>query len=71
MKESYGELMSLLVRHRYRFASEEEFQAYIRQSIRDLASDLSDMGMEIRITADLYTPRRSSRDWNYLKIGCE
>jgi len=71
MKDPYGELMSLLARHRYRFASEEEFRAYIRQSIRDLASDLSDVGMEITIKSDRYAPRRSSSDWNYLKIGCE
>ena len=71
MERNYGELMSVLLHNRERFRSEAEFRTYLLESARQLASDLSDFGIETLVRPEASrTPARGG-DWNYLKIGCE
>jgi hypothetical protein len=67
MERKYGELMSVLMTYRNSCASEAEFRSYLLESARQLSRDLRDFGVELSAI-----PRAAkTRDWNYLKIGCE
>ncbi|HSB08283.1 MAG TPA: hypothetical protein VLM38_02135 [Blastocatellia bacterium] len=67
MEMKYGQLMSLLLHNREHCASEAEFRTYLLESTRRLTQDLRDFGLEVVVRP---LPAKT-RDWNYLKIGCE
>ncbi len=71
MMKQYGNLMSFLLHHRERFSTEEEFRRFIKESLGALSRDVRDFGVEISVRPDVLNPRRSSRDWNHLILGCE
>lgn len=70
-RERYGELMSVLLRRREKFDSDEKFRGFVIDSVRTFCRDLKDLNVDIAIRSDITTARRSSRDWNSLHFGCE
>jgi len=71
MKKEYGELMAHLLRSKGRYANEQEFRAFVADSVRVFARDLRDFDSAISFSPDQITSERSSKDWNVLKVGCE
>ena len=71
MNRQYGELMTALLEHRDMFDADDKFRGFVIESVRTLARDLKDLNVDISIKPDAMIARPSSRDWNYLKIGCE
>jgi hypothetical protein len=67
METKYGELMSVLLHNGEQRSSEAEFRTYLLESARRLSRDLRDFGIELSV----HPVSAKSRDWNYLKIGCE
>lgn len=67
----YGELMSFLLQRRRHHGTEDRFRAYVAESVRTLAHDLRDFGLDVSIKQESPPPSTSRRDLNYLKIGCE
>ena len=71
MEKEYGELMTLLLQHRHLFDADEKFRGFVIESVLTLARDLKDLNVDLSIKLDAMSARPSSKDWNYLKIGCE
>jgi len=71
MSKQCGELMAALLEHRHMFDADDKFRGFVIESVRTLARDLKDLNVDISIKPDAMTASPSSRDWNYLKIGCE
>ena len=71
MDKEYGELMCVLLQHRDMFDADDKFRGFVIESVRMLARDLKDINVDISIKQDAMTAKPSSKDWNYLKIGCE
>ena len=71
MSKHCGELMAVLLEHRHMFDADDKFRGFVIESVRTLARDLKDLNIDISVKPDAMTARPSSRDWNYLKIGCE
>jgi hypothetical protein len=71
MENEYGELMTLLLQHRNMFDADDKFRGFVIESVRTLARDLKDLNVDLSIKPDAMSARPSSKDWNYLKIGCE
>lgn len=72
IKKEYGELMAHLLRSKGRYASEQEFRAFVADSVRALARDLRDCYPEISLTSEpAAPPPPGGKDWNVLKVGCE
>ena len=71
MENEYGELMTLLLQHRNTFDADDKFRGFVIESVRTLARDLKDLNVDLSIKPDAMSARPSSKDWNYLKIGCE
>ena len=71
MENEYGELMSLLLQHRSMFDADDKFRGFVIESVRTLARDLKDLNVDISVKPDAMSAKPSSKDWNYLKIGCE
>jgi hypothetical protein len=71
MDKECGELMTFLLQHRHMFDADDKFRGFVIESVRTLARDLKDWNVDISIKPDAMSTRPSSKDWNYLKIGCE
>ena len=71
MEKEYGELMTSLLQHRDLFDADEKFRGFVIESVRTLARDLKDLNVDLSIKSDAMSAKPSSKDWNYLKIGCE
>ena len=71
MENEYGELMAFLLQHRNMFDADDKFRGFVIESVRTLARDLKDLNVDLSIKPDAMSARPSSKDWNYLKIGCE
>lgn len=71
MKKPYGELMTHLLRYKGRFANEQEFRAFVADSVRVFARDLRDFDSEISFSPEPMPSERRDKDWNALKVGCE
>ena len=71
MEKEYGELMNVLLRNRHLFDADDKFRGYVIESVRTLARDLKDLNVDLSIKSDAMSAKPSSKDWNYLKIGCE
>ena len=71
MEKEYGELMSLLLQRRDLSDTDEKFRGFVIESVRTLARDLKDLNVDLSIKPDAMSAKPSSKDWNYLKIGCE
>ena len=71
MDKRYGELMAYLLEHRHMFDADDKFRGFVIESVLTLARDLKDLNVDISIKQDAMSARPSSKDWNYLKIGCE
>lgn len=71
MVKEYGELMAFLLRHREKFEGDERFRGFVVESVRRFAQDLRDLNVEISIKPEALSAKKPTRDWNYLKIGCE
>ena len=68
MKE-YGKLMSFLLHHRERFATEEEFRSFMKESLRAFSHDVRDFGVEISVRPDVLKPKETVGDWHRLNFG--
>jgi|RhiMetdeSRZDD1v2_1073273.scaffolds.fasta_scaffold444140_1 hypothetical protein len=71
MEKEYGELMTLLLQRRDLSDTDEKFRGFVIESVRTLARDLKDLNVDLSIKPDAMSAKPSSKDWNYLKIGCE
>ena len=71
MKKSYGELMGHLLRYQGRYPREEEFRAFLRESIRTLARDLKEYNIELIVVPEAKVMQAGSKESKVLKIGCE
>ncbi|HKP86710.1 MAG TPA: hypothetical protein VJZ26_11470 [Blastocatellia bacterium] len=71
MKNEYGELMAHLLRQKGRYAKEQEFRAFVAESVRTFARDLREFDPSISFSPDHITSERGGKDWNALKVGCE
>jgi hypothetical protein len=71
MKESYGELMGQLLRYQGRYPQEEEFRAFLRESVRTLARDLKAYDIELALVSDAKAAQAAGASRKNLKIGCE
>lgn len=67
----YGELMSFLLLRRRHHGTDERFRAYVAESVRTLAKDLHEFGIDVSVKQDPAVPTATRRDVNYLRIGCE
>ena len=70
MNKVYGELMNYLMRYRGRYATEQEFRAFLSDSARRLARDLRDFDVEVPFAATAAAADHG-KDRKGLKIGCE
>ena len=70
MNKVYGELMNYLLRYRGRYATEQEFRAFLADATRRLARDLRDFDVEVPFAATAVAAE-GGRDRKVLKIGCE
>ena len=70
MNKDYGELMNYLLRYRGRYATEQEFRAFLSDATRRLARDLRDFDVELPLAATAVAAEQG-KDRNALKIGCE
>ena len=63
-QQSYGQLMESLVGERGRFASDEDFRAFVLDSVRRFITDLRVLDIEIALRPNHYdkssTPTHSS-----------
>lgn len=71
IKKEYGELMAHLLRYKGRYANEQEFRAFVSDSVRAFARDLREFDSEISFSPDAVVSERIGKDWNALKVGCE
>ncbi len=71
MKESYGELMGQLLRYQGRYPREEEFRAFLRESVRTLARDLKAYDIEIALLPETKAAQAGGTGPKNLKISCE
>jgi len=71
MKKQYGELMGHLLRSRGRYPHEEEFRAFLRESVRTLARDLKEFDIEMSLVPESKAAPPGNQDRKALKIGCE
>ena len=71
MKKQSGELMGHLLRYQGRYPKEEEFRAFLRESVRELARDLRAFDVELALLPEAKASPAGGRDKNVLKIGCE
>lgn len=71
MKKSYGELMGQLLRYQGRYPQEEEFRAFLRESVRTLARDLKAYDIELSLVPEAKAAQAGSTSPKNLKIGCE
>jgi hypothetical protein len=71
MKEEYGDLMAYLLRYKRRYATEQEFRAFVADSARTFAQDLRDFDSAISFSPDAITQGRGGKEVKSLKIGCE
>ena len=71
MKKKYGELMEYLLRSQGRYPREEEFRAFLRESVRTLTRDLKDFDIEFVVLPEAKAAASGGKDSNTLKIGCE
>ena len=71
MKKRYSELMEYLLRSQGRYPNEEEFRAFLRESVRGLARDLKDFNIEMVVVRDTRAEQAGSKGSKALKIGCE
>jgi hypothetical protein len=71
MKKPYGELMGHLLRYQGRYPHEEEFRAFLRESVRTLARDLKEFDIELSLIPESKAAQSANQDRNVLKIGCE
>ena len=70
MKKQHGELMGQLLRSQGRYPREDEFRAFLRESVRALARDLREYGIELALVPEAKAAQ-AGKDQNVLKIGCE
>ena len=71
MRKEYGELMAHLLRSKGRYANEQEFRAFVADSVRAFARDLRDFDSEISFNPEHIKVETGGKDWNALKVGCE
>ena len=71
MKKSYGELMGQLLRYQGRYPKEEEFRAFLRESVRTLARDLKAYDIELSLVPETKTAQAGGTNQKNFKIGCE
>jgi hypothetical protein len=71
LDKSYGELMTLLLKSRLRYGSETGFRAFVAESVRTLANDLREFGLDVSVSQTPSEGVAKRREWNQLKIGCE
>ncbi len=71
MKKHYGELMGHLLRYQGRYPREDEFRAFLRESVRALARDLREFDIELALASESRAGQPGGKDHKDLKIGCE
>lgn len=71
MKKKYGELMEYMLRSQGRYPREEEFRAFLRDSVRTLTRDLKDFDIEFIVLPESKVAAANNKDGKALKIGCE
>ena len=71
MKKQHGELMGQLLRYQGRYPREEEFRAFLRESVRTLASDLKAYDIELSLVPETKAVQSGGANQKSLKIGCE
>ncbi len=70
MKKQHGELMGHLLRSQGRYPREDEFRAFLRESVRALARDLREFDIELALLPEAKAAP-AGKGQNVLKIGCE
>ena len=70
MKKQHGELMSQLLRSQGRYPREDEFRAFLRESVRALARDLREFDIDLALLPE-GKAAPVGKDQTILKIGCE
>ena len=71
MKKEYGDLMAYLLRYQRRYATEQEFRAFVADSARAFARDLRDFDSAISFSPDPIAQEGEGRNQKSLKMGCE
>jgi hypothetical protein len=71
MKKQYGELMDHLLRYQGRYPREDEYRAFLRESVRRLAHDLKEFDIEFALVPESKAGHAGGKDQKVLKIGCE
>jgi hypothetical protein len=71
MKKEHGELMGHLLRSQGRYPRDEEFRAFLRESVRTLARDLKAFDIDVALVPEAKAGQGAGRDEKTLKIGCE
>ncbi|HKP12129.1 MAG TPA: hypothetical protein VJZ91_08475 [Blastocatellia bacterium] len=71
MKKAYGELMGQLLRYQGRYPREEEFRAFLRESVRTLARDLKEFDIDLSLVPETKSGQPGGKNRKSLKIGCE
>jgi hypothetical protein len=71
MKKQHGELMGHLLRSQGRYPREDEFRAFLRESVRTLARDLKAFDIELALVPEPKAGQAAGTDQKVLKIGCE
>ena len=70
-EKTYGELMSFLLQRRRHHGTDDRFSAYIAESVRVLARDLRDFGLDVAVEKRQTRPEMRRRELNSLSVGCE
>ena len=71
MKKQHGELMGHLLRSQGRYPREDEFRAFLRESVRTLARDLKAYDIELSLVPESKAAQAGGASRKNLKIGCE
>lgn len=70
MKKQHSELMGHLLRSQGRYPREDEFRAFLRESVRALARDLREFDIELALLPESKAAQ-VGKEQTVLKIGCE
>ena len=70
-EKMYGELMSFLLQRRLHHGTDERFRAYVAESVKVLARDLRDFGLEVAVEKRSAPSVARRPELNSFTVGCE
>jgi len=69
--KTYGELMTFLLQRRRHHGTDERFKTFIEDSVKKLARDLRDFGLDVAVEKQQPRPAARHAEANSLSVGCE